>query len=739
MDRGLLWRVLRKQGWEEEEVQVLQRLYTSPATEIVLDAQHRVTIAMERGIRQGCALSPILWALYIDPMIRDLQRLQGWKYRVANALYQLGVLVFADDVLLQAENAQQLDTMFGVVQDWCGRLRLSVEPTKCKCVSPQVTTQSIRLGRQRRDRDGRMRKAAVPVAREAQRYLGVWVSAARGTRCSLAEVVQAKVLSRLDRIKDWGYISPGAKTRLLNATVGACVEYGLPAILATQKELEDLDKQIRKTWKHCLTKCNLNLQMVYLPEAQGGWGLKNVQATYMKHAVWSVLEVCNNVGIIRHPLTRIMIAELHVDQKKANPYVQRFWTACRKLKLNVEVKREAIAVAGTLDRWIAPRGGSFSTATEDSIVWWTGPESDPAAWEPVVEIISGELEVPTRCREVQNPVAPLEHTSWAQGLERVGTPQIVEVAGAPVEIDAPRWNFMLMQHRAAMERTVEEMMDAPRAEWQQVLQHQENHAPAAIRTAWRLRDDWNTAWKETQRKWGPLRTIVAESAQQYGIHSTEVQRRMRDHWAHHPGVYRMLRKHLPQLKAEYHASPWNATGVFPHYGAAYPEDMKLGALGTAQALLQKYHMSGTMNGMFDDTPKKPGQLHETVMLAKEAAQSHEAPITLILTIPYWGEENFEFQRELNRTESTVARKLWTFKKGQYCFRHGAAEAGWKEKYSHTQWDTDLWVVSNDWEHLDPVWEGLRADLRALQGYLASPTWVNIQEQTAWSHEACTTC
>ena len=96
-----------------------------------------------------------------------------------------------------------------------------------------------------------------------------------------------------------------------------------------------------------------------------------------------------------------------------------------------------------------------------------------------------------------------------------------------------------------------------------------------------------------------------------------------------------------------------------------------------------------MNAMFNDTPSKPGQLYETVMMAKEAVGKDNPPLTLVLTIPHWDKSGFAFLTELEQMPQLTARKLWTFSKGQYCFRHGAAEASWKEKYCHAKWDTDL--------------------------------------------------
>ena len=61
---------------------------------------------MKRGIRQGCPLSPVLFALYIQPIAEALQELMQKKN-----LYKVGkpnMLFYADDMVLWGTTKEEL-------------------------------------------------------------------------------------------------------------------------------------------------------------------------------------------------------------------------------------------------------------------------------------------------------------------------------------------------------------------------------------------------------------------------------------------------------------------------------------------------------------------------------------------------------------------------------------------------------------------------------------------------------
>ena len=81
------------------------------------------------GVRQGDSSSPTVFAFYINDLIEGLKALgKGIKFND----YTLCCLTYADDVLLLAENENDLQDLLRFVHEWCRKWRLKINQTKTK-------------------------------------------------------------------------------------------------------------------------------------------------------------------------------------------------------------------------------------------------------------------------------------------------------------------------------------------------------------------------------------------------------------------------------------------------------------------------------------------------------------------------------------------------------------------------------------------------------------------------------
>ncbi len=81
------------------------------------------------GVKQGDCMSTTLFALYINDLANDIKSLnKGVKIKDVN----LSILLYADDIVLIAENEQDLQSMLNITHQWCKKWRLSVNDAKSK-------------------------------------------------------------------------------------------------------------------------------------------------------------------------------------------------------------------------------------------------------------------------------------------------------------------------------------------------------------------------------------------------------------------------------------------------------------------------------------------------------------------------------------------------------------------------------------------------------------------------------
>ena len=92
---------------------------------------HRRTewFQVEAGVRQGCILSPILFAIFIDGLVRAVKRV-----RVTSTLegIKLNILLFADDVILLADSRKDLQKLLDAVYEYSQKWRFKWNVLKSK-------------------------------------------------------------------------------------------------------------------------------------------------------------------------------------------------------------------------------------------------------------------------------------------------------------------------------------------------------------------------------------------------------------------------------------------------------------------------------------------------------------------------------------------------------------------------------------------------------------------------------
>ena len=91
-------------------------------------------IIIKQGVRQGGILSPLLYLVYIDGLIKKLRRSGAGSSSLGR---YTGTLVLADDVVLihVADTPQDLNNMLDVTHSYASHWHYSINPTKSAVVT----------------------------------------------------------------------------------------------------------------------------------------------------------------------------------------------------------------------------------------------------------------------------------------------------------------------------------------------------------------------------------------------------------------------------------------------------------------------------------------------------------------------------------------------------------------------------------------------------------------------------
>lgn len=98
-----LFQFLLRFGFSENLVRSFQSLYFRPEARIKINGSLTKRINLERGTRQGCPLSPLLFAIYIEPLAQAIRESNTIRGITVNKI-EHKIALYADDVLIYLSN-----------------------------------------------------------------------------------------------------------------------------------------------------------------------------------------------------------------------------------------------------------------------------------------------------------------------------------------------------------------------------------------------------------------------------------------------------------------------------------------------------------------------------------------------------------------------------------------------------------------------------------------------------------
>jgi hypothetical protein len=127
INRKKLWILMRRKGISQHLVRRIEEIYKETTNTVLIDGKQTEEFWTELGVRQGCPLSPTLFALYIAD-IEDVLR-KGQAGGLVIGREKLWSLAYADDIVLVAKNADEMKEMLKSFAKFLERrdLILSVE------------------------------------------------------------------------------------------------------------------------------------------------------------------------------------------------------------------------------------------------------------------------------------------------------------------------------------------------------------------------------------------------------------------------------------------------------------------------------------------------------------------------------------------------------------------------------------------------------------------------------------
>ena len=225
VDRQTLWKLLRHYGVPVKIVSLIQCIYQDMGCRVVHAGQTSEKFQVKTRVRQGCLLSPFLFLLVIDWIMRETTR--GKNNGIQWTLFeQLDDLDFADDLALLAHNQNQMQDKTRRLETFSAKTGLKINLRKTELIKINTTANTpITVG-------GKPIKEV-----ESFVYLGSTITKQGGTDVDVtSRIGKARgAFIMLKKVWTSKEVSTETKMRIFNSNVKSVLFYGCETWKTTGK------------------------------------------------------------------------------------------------------------------------------------------------------------------------------------------------------------------------------------------------------------------------------------------------------------------------------------------------------------------------------------------------------------------------------------------------------------------------------------------------------------------------
>lgn len=182
VDRRMLWKDMMDHQMDRNLIANLRILFDQNSCNLVLFNSRSRDIKCKRGLFQGSTISPMLFNIYINSLIRDLNQLN----KVSTHGTLSNNLFFADDGALHAQDASTLQAMLNKCDEWARQRGIQFAANK-----------SVILAKDKQC-TFRINNATIP-QEEKFKYLGIEMN----TNGILWGNIQASRISAMNNMANW--------------------------------------------------------------------------------------------------------------------------------------------------------------------------------------------------------------------------------------------------------------------------------------------------------------------------------------------------------------------------------------------------------------------------------------------------------------------------------------------------------------------------------------------------------
>ena len=126
-----LFKKLENYGIDGQALNLIIDLYRKTRCSVKVENNITEFFSYEKGVRQGCPLSPLLFNLYVNDLLDTINKNSTEDVHL-NPINKINALLYADDLVLISPTKDGLQRQIDTLHEYCKKWRLKINSTKTK-------------------------------------------------------------------------------------------------------------------------------------------------------------------------------------------------------------------------------------------------------------------------------------------------------------------------------------------------------------------------------------------------------------------------------------------------------------------------------------------------------------------------------------------------------------------------------------------------------------------------------
>ena len=328
-----LFYILNKFGFSPNFIKWIQLIYSSPLSSVIVNGVKSAQFSLSRGTRQGCPLSPSLFALAIEPLaiwLRGEHRFQG----IVRSGAENKLSLYADDLLLYVSNpAASLPIILNIIEQFklLSGYKLNLQKSEYLAINPLAD---------------KLPQSLFPFKKvnEGFRYLGIFVTK------TFTELFSRNFGLLFDSCKEemsrWTTLplSLIGRVNLIKMIILPRFLYPFQHIplFINKSFFTKLDQAIN-SFLWCGKKARIKMSVLQFPKSEGGLALPNIRHYYWASNFNKILFWNSNSPAGSQPLWARM--------EQSSSGLPLWSVVCSQLPISVKQVSKNPLVTNTLKIW----------------------------------------------------------------------------------------------------------------------------------------------------------------------------------------------------------------------------------------------------------------------------------------------------------------------------------------------------------------------------------------------------